>query len=47
LAVLSARRIEISERDRARISECTDLVRLEEWVRLAATAGSVTDLFTS
>lgn len=45
LAVLSARGIEVSERDRARISECTDLAQLEEWVRLAATADSVTDLF--
>lgn len=47
LAVPSARGIEVPERDRGRISECTDLVRLDDWVRLAATARSVTDLFTS
>jgi hypothetical protein len=46
LAFLSARGIEVSERDRVRISECTDLAQLEEWVRLAATARSVADLFT-
>lgn len=47
LTVLSARGIEVPEEARVRISECTDLAQLEEWVRLAATARSVTDLFAS
>lgn len=44
-AVLSARGIEVSEQARTRISECTDLEQLESWVRLAATAQSIDDLF--
>jgi hypothetical protein len=44
-AVLSARGIEVPEDVRARISECADLDQLEIWVRRAATAESVHDLF--
>ena len=47
LAVLSARGIEVPEQDRVRISECTDLPQLESWVRLAATARSIADLFAT
>lgn len=47
LAVLSARGIEGPEQDRVRISECTDLAQLESWVRLAATARSIADLFAT
>jgi hypothetical protein len=45
LAVLSAREIDVPEQARVRISECTDLARLESWVRRAVTACSVEDLF--
>jgi hypothetical protein len=45
LAVLSARGVEVPEQERARISECTDLELLDSWVRRAATADSIEDLF--
>ena len=45
LTVLAARGIDVSERDRARITECADTGRLEVWLRRAVTAGSVEDLF--
>lgn len=45
LAVLSVRGITVSEPDRTRITECTDLNQLEEWGRRAVTAASVDDLF--
>lgn len=45
LAVLAARGIEVSDATRARIGECDDLAQLDEWVRRAATADSVDDLF--
>jgi hypothetical protein len=44
LAVLQARGIEIPAEARAKISECTDLDRLDEWIRRAATAEQVADL---
>jgi hypothetical protein len=45
LLMLSARGVEVSEEARARISGCDDLDQLEAWVRRAATAGSIDDLF--
>lgn len=45
LAVLAARDIDVPEAVRERITGCTDLDQLEAWVRRAATATSVHDLF--
>lgn len=45
LAVLAARGIAVPEEVRARITECTDLDQLEAWVRSAATADSIYDVF--
>lgn len=45
VVVLAARGIEVPERDRMRIDDCTDLVQLESWVRRAVTARSIGDLF--
>ncbi|CCK59084.1 Conserved protein of unknown function [Mycobacterium canettii CIPT 140070017] len=45
LAVLDARGIEISEPVRARVTGCTDLDQLDTWIRRAATATTVDDLF--
>jgi hypothetical protein len=45
LAVLAAREIEVPDDVRARITGCTDLEQLETWIRRAATADSVQDLF--
>lgn len=45
LAVLDARGIEVPEVTRQRIRECTDLAQLDDWVRRAATASSVDELF--
>lgn len=45
LTIMEARGIPVSEDDRAFIMECTDLERLDEWVRRAATATSAADLF--
>jgi hypothetical protein len=45
LAFLSARGIEVPDDARARITECTDLDQLDTWIRRAATAGSVDELF--
>jgi hypothetical protein len=45
LLTLSARGVEVSEEARARIAGCEDLDQLEVWVRRAATAGSIDDLF--
>ncbi|HLV59100.1 MAG TPA: hypothetical protein VKY81_09575 [Natronosporangium sp.] len=44
-AVLSARGIDVPDDARARISACTDPDQLEAWIRRAATAESVADLF--
>lgn len=44
-AVLDARGIEVSEAARTRITDCTDLDQLDIWVRRAATAEKVDDLF--
>ena len=45
LAVLDARGIDVPEDARARITGCADLDQLDTWVRRAATATSVEDLF--
>jgi hypothetical protein len=45
LTVLAAREIDVPDDTRARITGCTDLDKLETWVRRAATATSVNDLF--
>jgi len=44
LAVLDARGVEVPERVRADIADCTDLVQLRSWIRLAATASKIEDL---
>jgi hypothetical protein len=43
--VLSARRLDISEEARSRITSCEDLEQLQMWLRRAATAKSVDELF--
>jgi hypothetical protein len=45
LTVLEARGIQVPEPVRARITACTDLDQLDVWVRRAATASEVDDLF--
>ncbi|MFL6054046.1 MAG: hypothetical protein ACJ72W_14185 [Actinoallomurus sp.] len=45
LAVLDARGITITDEQRVRIEECTDLPQLQKWVRLAAVACSADELF--
>jgi hypothetical protein len=45
LAVLAARGIEVTAEARARITGCTDLDQLDTWVRRAATASSIGNLF--
>nr|WP_225312158.1 hypothetical protein [Microbispora cellulosiformans] len=45
LTILEVRGISVSDSDRAFIKACTDLGLLDEWVRRAATATSVADLF--
>jgi hypothetical protein len=45
LAFLSARGIDVPDDARARITRCTDVDQLDTWVRRAATATSVDDLF--
>jgi len=45
LAVLDARGIDVPDDVRTRITGCSDLDQLDAWVRRAATADSVKDLF--
>jgi hypothetical protein len=45
LAVLDARGVDVPDDARARITECSDLDQLDIWVRRAATADSINDLF--
>lgn len=45
LAFLDARGIDVPDDARGRITGCTDLDQLDVWVRRAATADSVKDLF--
>lgn len=46
LTVLEVRGIEVDEKSRARIADCTDHEQLDAWGTRAATANSVTDLFS-
>jgi hypothetical protein len=45
LTVLSARGIDVPERARVQITECTDLAQLEAWLHRAVTIASVDELF--
>jgi hypothetical protein len=45
LAILNARGIPISDAAHTRITSCTDLDQLDTWVRSAATATTIQDLF--
>jgi len=44
LQVLEARRVTLSESDRNRIVECTDMHQLDEWLGRAATADSIDEV---
>jgi hypothetical protein len=44
LAILDARGIEVPDEIRAAIVSCTDLEKLDHWVRQAATAHKIEDL---
>jgi hypothetical protein len=46
LIVLDARGIEVPEDVRERITSCTELDRLETWIRRAATVSTAQDLFS-
>ena len=46
LTVLATRGVEVPEPARARIAACTDLDQLDRWVRRAAVATEVDELFT-
>jgi hypothetical protein len=45
LAVLDARGIDVPAEALARITSCTDLEQLDAWVRRAATANTIHELF--
>lgn len=45
LVILDARGIPVPDDARTRIAECTDLDQLDTWVRCAATATAIQDLF--
>jgi hypothetical protein len=45
LAVLEARGLRVSDEARARILACTDVAQLDAWIRKAATATSIDELF--
>ncbi|MGI8329285.1 hypothetical protein ACRYCC_04925 [Actinomadura scrupuli] len=45
LSFLAGRGLPVSEQARAQITSCTDLDRLDHWIKRAATACSVEDLF--
>ncbi|GGN94852.1 hypothetical protein GCM10011610_58240 [Nocardia rhizosphaerihabitans] len=45
ITVLSARRIVVSEDQRARIEQCRDLAQLDTWLRRAIDAATTADLF--
>jgi hypothetical protein len=44
LNILAHRDLVVSEDQRRRISECTDLATLDRWIVRASTVGSVDDL---
>jgi hypothetical protein len=43
--VLEARGLKVDDSTRQRIEACTELEQIERWLRLAATAQSVQELF--
>ncbi|WP_433183147.1 hypothetical protein [Actinoallomurus sp. CA-150999] len=45
LIVLDAQGFEVPEDARARVGECTDLEQLDVWLRRAAVAASIDDVF--
>jgi len=45
ILVLETRGIKVGDGDRAAILECTDTDRLQEWIRKAATAETIEDVF--
>jgi hypothetical protein len=45
LTILETRGLDVTAADRDRISSCTDLAQLQDWVRRAVTAKTVSDLF--
>ncbi|HEU4407278.1 MAG TPA: hypothetical protein VFS43_18565 [Polyangiaceae bacterium] len=45
LVVLAARSVSFTPEERERIASCTDLAKLERWVRRAATCKAVDELF--
>ncbi|MGW6728386.1 hypothetical protein ACWF9G_21005 [Nocardia sp. NPDC055029] len=45
ITVLSARRIAVTEDQRARIEQCRDLAQLDSWLRRAIDAATTADLF--
>jgi hypothetical protein len=45
LIVLGARKLDLSAEARERVVTCSDLDRLERWVRRAVTCASADDLF--
>lgn len=45
LVSLAAHGVEVPDEARERITSCTDLDQLDTWIRRAATAGSIDDLF--
>jgi hypothetical protein len=45
LTILETRRLDVTTADRDRISSCTDLAQLQDWVRRAVTAKTTSDLF--
>jgi hypothetical protein len=45
IEILDARRVKMSDDDRTRITACQDIEQLTTWIRRAATADSVDDLF--
>jgi hypothetical protein len=47
LAFLEARGLSVSAAQRAKVLGCTDLARLEGWVRQAATVKATADLFAA
>jgi hypothetical protein len=45
LAILDTRGVPVPQDARERITQCSDLAQLDQWVRRAVTADSVDDLF--
>ena len=45
LAILDAREVEVPDKTRAEITDCTDVDQLEVWIRRAITADKIDELF--